>query len=137
VLKTRENCCEQLRCGPPIPIQSAGDRKTALEPQQFCRRNGAPEFILQGFCEHNPLGAPPPPCLSLAPRNLDTNTSRRPGLCEQDPKARPSAKYLQQHKFVVNARQAAATSLVPLIKQSRDLLAQMGEDSPVTLPGAR
>ncbi len=57
--------------------------------------------------------------------------------CEQDPKARPSAKYLQQHKFVVNARQAAAASLVPLIKQSRDLLAQMGEDSPVTLPGAR
>ena len=55
----------------------------------------------------------------------------------QDPKARPTAKYLQQHKFVVNARQSAAASLVPLIKQSKDLLAQMGEESPITLPGAR
>ena len=55
----------------------------------------------------------------------------------QDPKQRPSAKYLQQHKFVVGARQSTAANLLPLIKQSRDLLAQVGEESPVDLPGAR
>ena len=38
---------------------------------------------------------------------------------------------------MVNARQSAAASLIPLIKQSRDLLAQMGEESPITLPGGR
>ena len=55
----------------------------------------------------------------------------------QDPKQRPSAKYLQQHKFVVGARQSSATSLLPLIKQSRDLLAHMAESSPVDPPRTR
>ena len=47
----------------------------------------------------------------------------------QDPKSRPSAKYLQQHKFVCNVRQGAASALVPLIRRSRDLLAAMASES--------
>ena len=53
----------------------------------------------------------------------------------QDPKARPSAKYLQQHKFVTTARQTAAAALIPLIKQSVEMLAHMAEDSADLLPG--
>ena len=37
---------------------------------------------------------------------------------------RPSAKYLQQHKFVAVARPGAQASLVPLIARSQELLLQ-------------
>ena len=37
---------------------------------------------------------------------------------------RPSAKYLQQHKFVAVPRPGAQASLVPLIARSQDLLLQ-------------
>ena len=42
----------------------------------------------------------------------------------QEPKVRPSAKYLQQHKFVAVPRPGAQASLVPLIARSQDLLLQ-------------
>ena len=42
----------------------------------------------------------------------------------QEPKVRPSAKYLQQHKFVAVPRPGAQASLVPLISRSQDLLQQ-------------
>lgn len=38
---------------------------------------------------------------------------------------------------MVNARQSAAALLLPLIKQSIDLLAQMGEESPATIQSDR
>ena len=49
------------------------------------------------------------------------------GACAlQDPKLRPSAKYLMQHKFVVSPRtSSAATALLPLVKRSREALAAM------------
>ena len=55
----------------------------------------------------------------------------------QDPKQRPISKYLQQHKFVVGARQSNAPTLLPLVRKSRDMLAQIGQDSPIDLVGQR
>lgn len=55
---------------------------------------------------------------------------------EQEPKARPSAKYLLQHKFVVGPRPSlAAVALLPLIARSRDALQAMAAASdPLVVP---
>ena len=53
---------------------------------------------------------------------------------------RPSAKYLQQHKFVVAPRPSlAAAALLPLIARSRDALQAMAaaSDPPVAPPTSR
>ena len=58
----------------------------------------------------------------------------------QEPKVRPSAKYLQQHKFVVAPRPSlAAAALLPLIARSRDALQAMAaaSDPPVAPPTSR
>lgn len=58
----------------------------------------------------------------------------------QEPKVRPSAKYLLQHKFVVAPRPAlAAAALLPLIARSRDALQAMAaaSDPPVAPPSSR
>ena len=58
----------------------------------------------------------------------------------QEPKARPSAKYLLQHKFVVAPRPSlAAAALMPLIARSRDALQAMAAelDPPVAPPSSR
>ncbi|KAK9817161.1 hypothetical protein WJX72_010545 [[Myrmecia] bisecta] len=48
---------------------------------------------------------------------------------QKDPKSRPSAKYLLQHKFVVAARSSkAATQILPLIRQSQDHLSALAAD---------
>lgn len=56
--------------------------------------------------------------------------------CMQEPKARPSAKYLLQHKFVVAPRPSlAAAALLPLIARSRDALQAMAAESePLVAP---
>lgn len=64
------------------------------------------------------------------------------GVCVdgQEPKVRPSAKYLQQHKFVVAPRPSlAAAALLPLIARSRDALQAMAaaSDPPVAPPTSR
>ena len=66
----------------------------------------------------------------------------RSNLCVngQEPKVRPSAKYLQQHKFVVAPRPSlAAAALLPLIERSRDALQAMAaaSDPPVAPPTSR
>ncbi|DBA81690.1 hypothetical protein WJX77_002971 [Trebouxia sp. C0004] len=59
---------------------------------------------------------------------------------QKEPKVRPSAKYLLQHKFVVAPRPAlAAAALLPLIARSRDALQAMAaaSDPPVAPPTSR
>ena len=126
------------------PTSELGQAKTAVRAEDRC--------TVRVGCGRQPLG--PSPLFqtnygnAYHPRSTIWNVTSHGGVFVwaihdlgfsplQDPKTRPSAKYLQQHKFVVNARQSAAASLIPLIKQSRDLLAQMGEESPITLPGGR
>lgn len=58
----------------------------------------------------------------------------------QEPKARPSAKYLLQHKFVGGGQPSqAAAALLPLIARSRDALHAMAAASepPVPPPSSR
>ena len=58
----------------------------------------------------------------------------------QEPKARPSAKYLLQHKFVAAPRSSlAAAALMRLIARSRDALQAMAAESepPVAPPSSR
>ena len=58
----------------------------------------------------------------------------------QEPKARPSAKYLLQHKFIVGAQPSqAAVALFPLIARSQDALQAMAaaSDPPVPPPSSR
>ncbi|KAL3152262.1 hypothetical protein ABBQ32_001339 [Trebouxia sp. C0010 RCD-2024] len=59
---------------------------------------------------------------------------------QKEPKVRPSAKYLLQHKFVVAPRPSlAAAALLPLIARSRDALQAMAaaSDPPVAPPTSR
>ncbi len=46
---------------------------------------------------------------------------------------RPTARFLQQHKFVAGARGGAPAALLPLVRRSRDLLAALAADAG-TLP---
>ena len=58
----------------------------------------------------------------------------------QEPKVRPSAKYLLQHKFVVASRPSLpAAALLLLIARSRDALQAMAAaaDPPVAPPSSR
>ena len=55
--------------------------------------------------------------------------SVRAAAMMQDPKARPSAKYLQQHKFVCQHRPGAAASLRPLMWRAQNQLALMNSNA--------
>ena len=53
----------------------------------------------------------------------------------QDTRLRPTARFLQQHKFVAGARGSAPAALLPLVRRSRDLLAALADDADAcTLP---
>ncbi len=48
---------------------------------------------------------------------------------------RPTARFLQQHKFVAGVRGGAPAALLPLVRRSRDLLAALAADADAgTLP---
>ena len=54
----------------------------------------------------------------------------------QEPKVRPTARYLMQHKFVARAHQGAPPGLQQLIQQSQELiLAAALADQASTLSG--
>ena len=59
-------------------------------------------------------------------------------LAEQEPKVRPTARYLMQHKFVTQAMHGPPAGLLNLIQQSQELiLAAAIADQEGTLQGPR
>ncbi|KAK9835174.1 hypothetical protein WJX81_003390 [Elliptochloris bilobata] len=48
---------------------------------------------------------------------------------QKDTRLRPTARFLQQHKFMAGAHGGAPAALLPLVRRSRDLLAALADDA--------
>lgn len=121
------SCCKQ----DASPIKGAHDKDVCLIA------NTLPHVMIDRLPVDGPNS-----CLVCQCHHTYTVMSRNVCVCVggQEPKVRPSAKYLQQHKFVVAPRPSlAAAALLPLIARSRDALQAMAaaSDPPVAPPTSR
>ena len=121
-----------MHCAPLQPAKATGAWPSTSLRARACGRR-APAAARPRRCWPNRQGARADAVSAHATHALLPHRSRAAAAmlvrlpAAQEPKVRPSAKYLQQHKFAAAQRPGALAALVPLIARSQELIAEAAQ----------